>query len=193
MLEEAIDLMRLLWTGDLVTEWTDHFTVDRARIYTAPPTPPPLLVAASSPSAAKLAGGNDGLIATAPEKELVQTFRDAGGAGKPVYGQIAVCYGPDAEKAKHEALEWWPNTGVPGDLTVELAEPEEFEAVAELVTAEKVAEKIVCGPDPEPILEQVGTFADAGFDHLFLHQVGPRQEEFLEFARKELLPAIDRR
>jgi coenzyme F420-dependent glucose-6-phosphate dehydrogenase len=192
MLEEAIGLIRQLWTGELVTEWTEHFTVDRARLYTIPEASPPVAVAASSPAAAELAGRNgDALISTAPDEDLVKAFRDAGGEGKPVYGQLTVCYGPDETKSKEEALEWWPNTSVPGNLGVELAEPQQFEDVAKLITADSVAEKVVCGPGTEPIREKIGAFVEAGFDHVFLHQVGPRQEEFLEFARKELLPAID--
>ena len=42
------------------------------------------------------------------------------------------------------------------------------------------------------VAEKIEAFADAGFDHVFLHQVGPRQEEFLAFAKDELLPTLDR-
>jgi coenzyme F420-dependent glucose-6-phosphate dehydrogenase len=193
MLEEAIELIRRLWTGDVVTEWTDHYTVDRARLYTLPETSPPIAVAASSPAAARLAGrAGDALISTAPDAELVQTFRDAGDEGSPVYGQLTVCYGPDEGKAKDEALEWWPNTSVPGELGVELAAPQHFEEVAQLITAEQVGENVVCGPDADALAEKIGAFVGAGFDHVFLHQVGPRQEEFLAFAKDELLPALDR-
>jgi coenzyme F420-dependent glucose-6-phosphate dehydrogenase len=193
MLEEAIDLIRRLWTGELVTEWTDHFTVDRARLYTLPKTSPPIAVAASTTAAAKLAGrSGDALISTAPKAEIVDAFREAGGDGQPTYGQVTLCYGPEEQKAKDETLEWWPNTSVPGELGVELAEPQHFEEVAQLITADAVAEKVVCGPGADPILEKIGTFVDAGFDHVFLHQVGPRQEEFLEFAKESLLQAIDR-
>ena len=192
MLEEAIHLIRLLWSGELVTEWTEHYTVDRARIYTLPETPPPIAVAASAPKAAELAGRSaDALISTAPEKDIVQTFRDAGGRGKAVYGQLTVCYGPDEEKAKDEALEWWPNTSVPGELGVELVEPQQFEDAAQLISADDVAKKVVCGPDPKALVKKIGEFVDAGFDHVFIHQVGPRQEEFLEFAKLELLGEID--
>jgi coenzyme F420-dependent glucose-6-phosphate dehydrogenase len=193
MLEEAIELIRRLWTGELVTEWTDHFTVDRARLYTLPKTSPPIAVAASTTAAAKLAGrSGDALISTAPKAEIVDAFREAGGDGQPTYGQVTLCYGPEEQKAKDETLEWWPNTSVPGELGVELAEPQQFEEVAQLITADAVAEKVVCGPGADPILEKIGTFVDAGFDHVFLHQVGPRQEEFLEFAKESLLQAIDR-
>jgi G6PDH family F420-dependent oxidoreductase len=193
MLEEAIELIRRLWTGNLVTERTEHYTVDRARLFTLPETSPPIAVAASAPAAAKLAGrAGDALISTAPDAELVEAFREAGGDGRPVYGKVTVCYGPDQAEAKNEALEWWPNTSVPGELGVELAEPQHFEEVAQLITADQVAEKVICGPGTERILEKIGAFADAGFDHVFLHQVGPRQEEFLAFAKDELLPAVGR-
>jgi G6PDH family F420-dependent oxidoreductase len=193
MLEEAIELIRRLWTGDLVTERTPHYTIDRARLYTIPETSPPIAVAASSPAAARLAGrAGDALISTAPEAEIVEAFRGAGGEGRPVYGQLTLCYGPDEAKAKDEALEWWPNTSVPGEVGLELAEPQHFEQIAELITTEQVGEKVVCGPDPGAIVEKIGMFTDAGFDHVFLHQVGPRQEEFLAFAKDELLPSIDR-
>ena len=193
MLEEAIQLIRELWTGELISEWTDHFAVDRARLYTLPEASPPIAVAASTTAAATLAGrSGDALISTAPEAELVEAYRDAGGDGLPVYGQLTICYGPDEDKAKEEALGWWPNTSVPGELGVELVEPQQFEQVAQLLTADTVGEKVVCGPGTEPILEMLGAFVDAGFDHMFIHQVGPRQEEFLRFAKDELLPAIDR-
>jgi coenzyme F420-dependent glucose-6-phosphate dehydrogenase len=192
MLDEAIHLVRLLWGGELVSEWTDHYTVDRARLYTLPETLPPIAVAASAPAAAELAGRSaDALISTAPEAELVQAFRGAGGEGKPVYGQLTVCYGPDEAKAADEAYEWWPNTSVPGELGVELAEPQHFEEAATLISPEDVAKKVVCGPSPDAIVEKAGAFVEAGFDHVFIHQVGPRQEEFLEYAKTELLPAID--
>jgi G6PDH family F420-dependent oxidoreductase len=193
MLEEAIALIRRLWTGEVVTERTPHYTIDRARLYTIPETSPPIAVAASSPAAARLAGrAGDALISTAPEAEVVEAFREAGGEGRPVYGQLTVCYGPDEAKAKAEALEWWPNTSVPGEVGLELAEPQHFEEVAELITTEQVGEKVVCGPDADAIVGKVRMFTDAGFDQVFLHQVGPRQEEFLAFAKDELLPSIDR-
>jgi coenzyme F420-dependent glucose-6-phosphate dehydrogenase len=193
MLEEAIELIRRLWTGDVVTQRTPHYTIDRARLFTIPEISPPIAVAASAPASARLAGrAGDALISTAPTPERVEAFRDAGGEDRPVYGQLTVCWGPDEAKTRDEALEWWPNTSVPGEVGVELAEPQHFEEVAELITAEQVGEKVVCGPDPNAIVERIGAFAEAGLDHVFLHQVGPRQEEFLAFAKDQLLPAIER-
>ena len=58
------------------------------------------------------------------------------------------------------------------------------------VTEDQVAEAIPCGPDPAVHLEQIQAYVDAGYDHVYIHQVGPDQAGFLDFARRELLPAL---
>src|SRR5688500_6867648 len=72
MMEEAIELIRTLWKGKLVSHRGDFYDVVRARIYTVPEAPPPILIAAGGPETAEVAGRiADGLITTAPEKELL--------------------------------------------------------------------------------------------------------------------------
>ena len=128
MLEEAVAVMRELWRGDLVTHRGAHYTVDRARLYTVPEEPPPIAVAAGGPDAAELAGRiGDAFVSTAPDEELVQAFRDAGGEGKPCYGQLTVCYGEDRDEAVKTAFEQWPNAGLGGELGQELAMPSHYE------------------------------------------------------------------
>ena len=55
-----------------------------------------------------------------------------------------------------------------------------------MVTPQDVAEAVVCGPDPARYRNEIDGFADAGFDHVYIHQVGPDQDGFLRFARSEL-------
>ena len=86
--------------------------------------------------------------------------------------------------------EWWPVAAIPGKLMSELSTPEEFEAAAKLVGEQAVAESIVCGPDPEKHLEQIASFRDAGFDHVYVHQVGPDQEGFFRFYERETLTKL---
>jgi hypothetical protein len=52
------------------------------------------------------------------------------------------------------------------------------------------AEPTPHGPDPQPYLEQIGKYADAGFTHVYVHQIGDNQDEFAEFAAKELMPKL---
>jgi coenzyme F420-dependent glucose-6-phosphate dehydrogenase len=189
MLEEAIEVIRLLWQGGYQSHHGRYYTVEEARIYTLPDEAPPIYVAASKPNAAELAGRvGDGLVSTAPDGELVERFEASGGKGKPKLGQVTVCFADDEDEAKKTAHQWWPNAAITGDLSQELALPRHFEDAAEMVSEDDVAEKIVCGPDSEEYFEQIEKYADAGFDHVYLHQVGPDQEAFFRFAEEELLP-----
>ncbi len=188
MLEEAIEVIRLLWRGGEQTHRGKHYTVEDARVYTLPDEPPPILVAAAKPKAAELAARNDGLIGVAPERELLERFEHAGGAGKARYGQIHVCWAESEAEAKRTAFEAWPNAAITGELSQELPSPRHFQQAAQMVSADDVAEKVVCGPDAERYVEMIRTYEEAGYDHVYLHQIGPDQVGFLRFAERELLP-----
>lgn len=191
MLAEAVDIIRLLWSGENESYQGAHYTIENMRVYTLPDEPPPIVIAASGPKAARFAGAaGDGLCCTAPQRELVEAFEEAGIERKPRYGQVTVCWAPDHDAAVQTALEWWPNAAIPGAASTELPLPEHFEALATLVTAERIQEQIACGPDPAAALQQARAFIDAGFDHVYFHQVGPDQEGFLRFFEQELGPAL---
>jgi G6PDH family F420-dependent oxidoreductase len=190
MLEEAIAVIRLLWQGGYQTHRGKHYRVENARVYSLPEEPPPIAVAAAGPRAAELAGSaGDALISTAPDAELVDTYRTAGGSG-PRYGQLTVCFDTDERRAVKTALEWWPNAALKGELGQELPLPRHFEQAAENVTEDEIAEAIVCGPDVDRYLEQITAFDDAGYDHVYIHQVGTDQEAFFAFAERELLVKV---
>jgi coenzyme F420-dependent glucose-6-phosphate dehydrogenase len=190
MLEEAIGVIRQLWQGGYQTHRGKHYRVENARIYSLPEELPPIAVAAGGPEAAKLAGeAGDALISTSPDQELVEAYREAGGGG-PRYGQLTVCWAENEQDAVRTALEWWPTAALKGELSYELPLPRHFEQAAENVDEEAIAEVIVCGPDVDRYLEQITKFEDAGFDHVYIHQVGPDQQGFFSFAERELLVAV---
>ena len=191
MLEEAVEAIRTLWKGGAQSHRGRFFHIEDARIYDLPDDLPPILIAAKGEKATKMAGRiGDGFVGVSPDEEMLKTFDEAGGTGKPRYGQVHVCWDEDESKARTTAFEWWPNTAVEGELGVELPMPRHFEQATKMVSEDDVAESVACGPDPGPIIEQVGKFANAGYDHVYLHQVGPDQEGFIRFAREELLPKL---
>jgi coenzyme F420-dependent glucose-6-phosphate dehydrogenase len=191
LLEEAIEVMRLLWQGGYQSHYGKHYTVEQARIYTLPDEPVPIAVAAAQPTAARLAGSlGDAFIGVSPEEEIVQEFVGAGGSGKPRYGQLTVCYAETEEEAKRTALEIWPNGGMSGPIGQELAIPSHYEAVAELLDEDQVAETVICGPDPERHLEAIREYEQAGYDHVWVHQVGRDQESFFRFYGEQVLPQL---
>ena len=189
MLTEAVEIIRELWQGGYKTIDGDYYTVENARIYTLPETLPKINVAASGKESATLAGQiGDGLISTAPSAQAVKTFGGAGGQGKPTYGQMTVCWAKDEAEAKKTALELWGQSGLPGQLNQELALPQYFQDAAKLVTEDMIAKSIVCGPDAQQYHDKIKSYVDAGYSHVYIHQIGPDQDGFFEFAKRELLP-----
>lgn len=190
-LEEAIEVIRLLWEGGLRSHRGRHYTVENARIYSLPEEPPPIVVAVAGEQSAELAArAGDGLFGTEPVAETIERFRSEGGDGKPTYGQIHVCWAESEAQARRTALEWWPNGAVSGSYFLELPLPAHFEEAAELVGEEEIAESIVCGPDPERHLAAIEEYAEAGYDHVYVHQIGPDQDGFFDFYAGEVLPRL---
>ena len=191
MLEEAIEVIRLLWEGGEQTHRGRHYTVDHARLFTLPEEPPPIVVAAGAPNAAELAGRPaDGLANSSPDRTVVERFEAAGGAGKPTYGMLHVCVSPSEEEGLETAHRLWANTALPGELSRELARPAHFEDAVKTIRKEDLAESIPCGPDPSPQLEAVKEFADAGYDRVWVHQIGADQEVFFRLYEREVMPAL---
>lgn len=44
------------------------------------------------------------------------------------------------------------------------------------------------GPNPQKYVDRIKELQKAGVDHVFVHQVGPRQSEFIQFFKEEVLP-----
>jgi coenzyme F420-dependent glucose-6-phosphate dehydrogenase len=188
MFEEAVEIIRLLLQGGEQSFYGSYYTVENARIFTLPEKPPPIFIAASGKQSAEMAGElGDGLITTSADAEVVRAFNEVGGDGKPVYGQITVCWAKDEQLALRTAMKWWRSAAVPGQLSQDLPTPSHFDQAAQLVREEDLAKQIIFGPDPEKYREKIKEYADAGVEHVYLHQVGPDQEGFFRFAAKELL------
>lgn len=190
MMIESLEIMRELWQGGYTTVQGNYYEVHNARLYTLPDELPPIIVGASGPESAEIAAEiGDALVSTSPDKEVADAFDAAGGSGKPKYGQITVCYGADEEQAAQTAMDIWGYTILGGQASQELALPKHYqEAIQSVITPEVIKESVVCGPDPAKYHEKVQAYIDAGYTHLYFHQVGQDQKSFFEFAKKELLP-----
>ena len=190
MLEESIELIRRLWAEESVTHRGEYFTVEDARILDRPDDPIPIMVSAFGENSAELAARvGDGLWLSSLNEKTIAAFEAAGGSG-PIFSQLTLCWGPDKDAAIKLAHRQWPNTGLPGQLNQELRTMLDFEEAIELVTPEIVAGEVLCGPDPEPVLEKVIEARDAGVDHLYFHQIGEDQEGFIAFWEKEIRDAV---
>lgn len=190
MLEEAIAVIRQLWRGGTVNHHGRHYTVENARIYSRPETPPPILISGFGPKSTALAARiGDGFVNTAPDADAVRSYREQGGKGVTV-AAVKVCWDPDEEAARKLAYDTWPTTGVPGELSQELPTPEHFEQASSVVTQEMVTDKIVCGPDPERHAHMLRRYLDAGFDEVYVSQIGDDQAGFFDFYNREVRPRL---
>jgi coenzyme F420-dependent glucose-6-phosphate dehydrogenase len=163
--------------------------IEDARVYTLPDYRIPIMVASSAPLSAELAGrAGDGLITTSPDEEIRRGFEDAGGSAKPRIGQMAACWAETEAEGRRTAAEIWPNTALGGTLSHDIRLPADFQAAVKTVREEDVVDHIPCGPDPEVHRRTVQLYVDAGYDHIYVHQIGPNQEQFLRFYEREVLP-----
>jgi G6PDH family F420-dependent oxidoreductase len=192
MLEEAVDLIRRLWEGEFVTTQGRHYRLDNARIYTLPDEPPPIFVSGFGPKATDLAARiGDGYISTTPDPELLERFRERSG-GKPAQAGCKVAYAATEDEGVGHAHRLWSNSGLPGELAQVLPSPRHFEQASTLVTEEATRSSIVAGPDPAAHLDQISSYDQAGYDELYVANMGPHFLEMIEFYGREILPQLHR-
>lgn len=193
MLEEAVELVRLLWSGESTTHRGSYYWVEDATVFDAPPGNIPIVVSAFGTTAAEVAARiGDGLWTSGTGGEPVEVYRQNGGKG-PIYGQLHLCWGDNEDEAVKTAHRQWPNKGVPGQLSQDLRTPAHIDMATQLVTPEMIAASIPCGPDPTPLLESVDQAISGGIDHIYFHQIGDDQEGFFRFWEEELKPELDNR
>ena len=191
MLEEAVDVIRRLWTGEVVSHHGRHYTVDTARIYTLPDEPPPIYVSGFGPKAIDLAGRiGDGFITTSPDADAVTQFRRVKGSSAPVHGGFKVAFAPSHDEGVDHAHRLWSNSGLPGELAQVLPSPEHFEQASTLVTRDMTAESVVAGNDAQEHIDAFRPYAEAGFDAVAVANMGPYHAEMLAFYKEHVLPQV---
>ena len=197
MLVEAIEIIRKLHSGELVTHHGEYFDVDSARVWDLPDILVPVAVAVSGDmSIERLAPLADHMIAVQPEADLVDTWNRTEGAerigtGARAIGQIPICWDPDEDAAvarAHEQFRWF---GGGWSVNSDLPTPAGFAGATQFVRPEDVADSIACGPDLDRIVEAVSAYWEAGFTDIALVQVGgDAQERFLDEAAGPLLEKL---
>jgi G6PDH family F420-dependent oxidoreductase len=197
MLVEAIEVIRRLHEGGLVTHRGEYFDVDTARIWDLPEHGVPIGVAVSGEEGiARFAPLADHLIAVEPDAALVDAWNNVPAApligqdGRAI-GQVPICWDPDEDTAKkraHDQFRWF---GGGWAVNADLPTPAGFAAAAQFVTPDDVAESIPCGPDLDAITDAVSAYWKAGFTDIALVQVGDEgQDRFLAEAAGPLLEKL---
>jgi G6PDH family F420-dependent oxidoreductase len=191
MLEEAVGVIRELWRGEFSYHHGRHYTVENARIYTRPAEPPKIFVSAFGDKSFDLALRiGDGFITTRPDAEQVREWRSKAGPDKPAQSGYKVCVAPSEDEGVKIAHRLWANAGLPGELSQVLPSPKHFEQASTLVTEEMTRESTVCGPDVDAHVEAFRPFAEAGFDDVYIANMGPHYRDFFALYAGEVLPRL---
>ncbi|TDD22182.1 TIGR03557 family F420-dependent LLM class oxidoreductase [Kribbella turkmenica] len=190
MLREALEIIRLLWSGGYHSYDGKHLRLEDARVFDLPDKAPEIAVAAGGESAAELAAElGDALFATEPKAELISAYEKAGGRG-PKYAEVPLAWAPSEDEGAESARRLF-RFGVTGwKVQAELPNPVNFDAATALVTADHLREQFGCGPDVGRHLEVARQYMDAGYDRLALINDGPDVDGFFDFFTKELQPEL---
>jgi coenzyme F420-dependent glucose-6-phosphate dehydrogenase len=193
-LHESFHVIREMLDGKMVNH-RGHVTVRNARLYPAPEQKPQLLVAAiTAETAAWAAPWAEGLITVGRSydemRQVVRAFRENGGAKKPIYLQEQISYARTDEEALRQAHEQWGYSVFPSTVLVDLELPERFDQVAQFVRPDDVRKSVRISSNLDQHRRWLSEIAAIGFDRIYLHNVGPNQEEFIQVFGESVLPKL---
>ncbi|MGI8998438.1 MAG: TIGR03885 family FMN-dependent LLM class oxidoreductase [Candidatus Limnocylindria bacterium] len=193
-LRESANLMRRLWAGETVTH-AGQVTVSEAHLWTRPERPPLLVGAAVTPETAGwVAEWADALITVVQSDDkldaVVNAFRSNGGAAKPMYLQVHLAYAPTDAEARDAAFAQWGQNCLDNSVMTSLALPAQITAAGVHVTPGDLDGAVRISSDPARHVEWLTRDLERGFDGLYLHEVGPEQERFVEVFGREVLPRL---
>lgn len=192
MLEEAVDLIRQLWGGEVVSHRGRHYTVEQARIYTLPDRPPPIYMSGFGPKATRAAAFlADGYISTRADPELLDLFRRESG-GKPAHAGTKVAWAPSKDEGVGHAHRLWAVAGLPGELGQVLPTPRHLEQASTLVTESMTRKTVTAGPDIADHVRNLREYVDAGYEAVHVANMGPHWRDMIEAYRSEVLPEVRR-
>ena len=194
MVEEAIAIIRALWSGEWTTIRGEHLSVEDARLFDLPDQPLRLTVAVSGDASLDAARrcGVDGIVATEPDADLVDGWAERGGDRSATWTEIPFAWAPTAEAGEELALSRFRFGAGGWKVMSELPNPVNFDAATSNVRAEDLADSVPSGPDPAPYIDAVQRYRDAGFERIAILPVGDDLDGTLRFWTEEVRPALDR-
>jgi F420-dependent hydroxymycolic acid dehydrogenase len=197
-LEEAVTLIRRLWTGEWVSAQGRYYPVEQARLFDVPRPPVPIYVSATGSKSMALAGKiGDGLVTfpgPASQPELRQAFEQgARAAGKnpasmPILVEQFVVVG-----TKQEAERWAPlwRFGPKGGSYLNDPDPRSIQRRAEAdIPLEQVYRPWLVGEDPEAHVQALQEAIESGVTHIFVHSPQPDQAKVISFYGEQVLPRL---
>jgi len=197
-IREAVEIIKLLWTGEFIDYQGKYYSLNKARLYTKPKQKIKLFIATSNGAVAEIAGRmadgiltnprgleNYNAIISAMEKAALQAGRDPNTLSKCM--EFKVSYDLDYEKALRSAMFWAP-TAIPRAKREGIADPRVLESMVGQDEEKKIKETWLITSDSDDIFKSLGNFLKLGFDRVYIHSASPDEDKFLDLLGREILP-----
>jgi len=195
-LEEAVEVIRALWSGEFISHRGTYYRLNNAKIYTLPKRPIPIFMAAGGPRAAELAGRvADGLLTVVISPEHYRGIirpafeRGAKAAGKNPESlekmiELKISYDEDYEAAER-SCRCWMSSEVPNIISLPISDPRELEGLGKRkgnISAWHIT------TNPEDHITMIEEHIKLGFNRIQLHSSSPDEAKFIERYGREVLP-----
>lgn len=195
---EALQIMRRLLDGEKLTFQGDHYSTDRARLYSPPIGPVPIFMAAGGPKSAALAARlADGIITsvkdpTATYERVIEPAQkaaaEAGRERPPILATRWSIHASDEEEA-WEALAAWRGLRAPGRL--EAVDPMTLRERADRLPRDEVLGRYSVVTGPEDLVQTYSPLVDeVGADTVTIQITSLDQEETIRMLGAEVLPRL---
>jgi coenzyme F420-dependent glucose-6-phosphate dehydrogenase len=200
MMFEAVEVIKKLFSGELVKHDGEHFFMESARLYTRPDQPVPIYIASAGPLNCRRAGRYaDGLITVGAADDKIKMLwgkfeEGARAEGRdpeqmPKQLQIHISWAESHDEAERNAVEEWPNGGMAFPKQ-DIKNPEDFANMAKLVRPEHFTNRVLISADLDAHAAHIQNYVDMGFDEIYLHNVGRNQAEFIRIFGERVLPQL---
>jgi coenzyme F420-dependent glucose-6-phosphate dehydrogenase len=198
-MDEALELIDRLWSGEKVTHSGKHFSTDEAMIHSLPERRPPIYVSAFGPQAAAVAGRRgDGLWTLAdPEQapEVIDAYKsaaeDAGREPGEILLQAGISWAKDDDAALEGARVW---KGAQPDefYTDDWHKPQEmYEEGERQLSDDDLKEAFIISSDPEEHVERIREVEKMGATIVVLmNNSGADPMGAIDTYGKQVLPAL---
>ena len=192
MLEEAVEVIRTAVGGRGPRPPRPPLPGRARRVYDLPDRPPPIVVSGFGPKAIELAARiGDGYCTVGPDAESVEQLPVQGGERQARAGRAEGVLGRGRGAGAQDRP---PPVAQRGAARRARAGPAHARA---LRAGERARDRgdgrrrgSPCGPDVDRHVAAIKAYADAGFDELYINQIGPEQDAFFAAYRDEVLPRV---
>lgn len=203
-LQEAIELIRTLWSGEEVTYEGEFYRTRKAKLFTPPAAPIPIYISALVPDSAAFAGKyGDGLYTVGGKQpqlyqQLLKNFDSAAKeAGKKPDAMVKIIelnveYEDNLEEAIKNQQKYWAGTYVPALFNQKIYTPTDSAENGQIVGADAIKKAACVSSNPEDHVKFAKQYIELGFNYLAFHSARPDQSTFIQKFSRDVVARLRR-